>query len=331
MPQPITKPIAKPTIWTVTDGKIGMVNQTLGLAEAIAAETGGAVIENKTVRPRAPWSWLPAALWPPGVTGTGPDSDPLAPPWPDIVISCGRHAVGPTLAIKRNSGGASFAVHVQHPHVPLARYDMIAAPRHDRLEGENVVAITGAIHRVTEAVLAREKAAFAATLDGLPQPRIAVLIGGANRSYRLTPAVMDKFAAELQLLSARASLMITASRRTGEEEQARLREATRSPNTVFWDGTGPNPYFAYLAYADAVIVTCDSVNMISEAAATGKPIHIVALEGGDRKFTAFHEQLYGAGIARPFTGLIEEWTYPPLDETKRAAEAVLRRMAAAKY
>jgi hypothetical protein len=102
---------------------------------------------------------------------------------------------------------------------------------------------------------------------------------------------------------------------------------------VIWDGCGENPYFAYLALADAFIVTADSVSMISEAAATGNPVHIVDLDGGNAKFARFHATMQAAGITRPFSGRIESWRYPIPDDTVRAGtvlrELVLRRLGTA--
>ena len=91
---------------------------------------------------------------------------------------------------------------------------------------------------------------------------------------------------------------------------------------VIWDGAGDNPYYAYLAVADALLVTADSVSMVSEAAATGKPVHIIGLDGGDAKFARFHETMRKAGITRPFAGRIESWSYAPPDDTARAGAAL---------
>ena len=89
-----------------------------------------------------------------------------------------------------------------------------------------------------------------------------------------------------------------------------------------WDGAGDNPYFAYLAFADAILVTADSVSMISEAAATGKPVHILAVDGGSAKFARFHQLMQRAGVIRPFAGSLESWSYPIPDDTARAGAAV---------
>jgi mitochondrial fission protein ELM1 len=101
-----------------------------------------------------------------------------------------------------------------------------------------------------------------------------------------------------------------------------LRERLKDCSAAIWDGFGENPYFAFLALADAFLVTADSVSMISEAAATGKPVHILDLDGGNAKFTRFHAAMQAAGITRPFAGHIESWSYPVPDDTARAGAAV---------
>jgi mitochondrial fission protein ELM1 len=122
-----------------------MVSQAMGLAEAVGFD-----IVDKTIRPGAPWKWIPAGLWPPGVAGVAAGSDPIGGTPPDLIVSCGRHAVGPALWLKRQHGARSFLVHVQHPRVDTTRFDLIVAPVHDGLSGPNVIDITGSLHRVTE-------------------------------------------------------------------------------------------------------------------------------------------------------------------------------------
>jgi mitochondrial fission protein ELM1 len=115
---------------------------------------------------------------------------------------------------------------------------------------------------------------------------------------------------------------VTFSRRTGAEMEGTIRRALAGEAAVIWDGAGPNPYFAYLALADHVLATEDSASMVSEAAATGRPISILKLSGGSPKFTRFHAAMAARGATRPFAGRLETWDYEPLDETARAAAAV---------
>jgi len=175
----------------------------------------------------------------------------------------------------------------------------------------------------------------------LPRPILGVLIGGANRSYCLS---LDRLAAIAEaiagvLRAGGGSALVTPSRRTGAAGVALLRERLAGLPAEIWDGSGDNPYYAYLATADALLVTADSVSMISEAAATGKPVHILELAknrwGGDGKFARFHATMREAGITRPFTGEIESWSYSPLDDTARAGKLlsgqVLARLAQRRY
>ncbi|HEX3952588.1 MAG TPA: mitochondrial fission ELM1 family protein [Stellaceae bacterium] len=316
-----------PVVWVLHDGKPGMASQALGLAEA----TGLPFIE-KRLEVGRPWRWLPPQLWlaPLAAVTAAVTSEQtaLAPPWPDLVIGCGRNTVPPARAIRRASGGRTIAAQVQDPRVGRDEFDLMLVPEHDRLRGERVVVTRGAIHRATPQRLAAELDRFPA-LQELPRPIVGVLIGGANRAYRLDlhrlGVIADMLAAAMRRNG--GSIVVTPSRRTGEAGMALLRERlTGVPGTI-WDGTGANPYFAYLAVADALLVTADSVSMVSEAASTGKPVHIIELAGGDAKFARFHAAMREAGITRPFRGEIERWSYTPLDDTARAG-AALRALVA---
>ena len=311
---------AEPTVWVITDGKIGIVNQAVGLAEAV-----GFPFTEKIIALRKPWAWLPANIWPSGTFGTSPQGDTLEPPWPDIIISCGRQSVGPARAVKAASG--AFHVHIQHPRMSVSSFDLLVVPEHDRLAGENVVATRGAIHRITPIRLSEAATQFAPMLASLPRPLIAVLIGGGSKSHQLTPALTDNIAARLNTFAAETGggLAITASRRTGAENESILRARLTGDNIFVWDGVGDNPYFGFLGLADHIVVTADSVNMVSEACRTGKPVHVIDLEGGSAKFNAFHQKFCDAGFTRPFTGRADQWSYEPLDETGRVARELHRR------
>lgn len=315
---------AWPRTWVVTDGKPGMENQCLGLADALGGPT---LIKRVTLR--TPWRlatpYLPGVLW----LGRSDQSDPLNPPWPDLLISSGRQSAGIALAIRRRSRGRTFCVHIQNPGVPFGLFDLVAMPRHDGKDGPNVVVTTGALHRVTAERLAREAARFEAAAAGLPRPLAAVLIGGSNDVYRLTPTLTGELADRLATLARDrgAGLLVTPSRRTGTDNEAILRARLKDLPAVVWDGTGENPYYGFLGLADVVLCTSDSVSMVSEAASTGKPVYIIELAGGSAKFSRFHDHLYEERITRPFAGDLAGWQYRPLADTALVAEAVLRRMA----
>ncbi|MDD3371894.1 MAG: mitochondrial fission ELM1 family protein [Alphaproteobacteria bacterium] len=308
--------------WIVTDGKAGMENQCLGLAEALGFNP---II--KRVKLRSPWKQLVPFLRC-GLFGAfSQDGDALTPPWPDLLISCGRAGIAASLHVRRESrrGGArgTFTVHIQNPVISPSHFDLVVAPLHDRLSGVNVLSTQGSLHRITPQVLAREASLFLPQVSHLPSPRIAVLIGGNSKVYSLGASEMKNLAAQLAEVAGReGSLMITTSRRTGEENLAILKKALEGTQSYLWDGQGHNPYFGMLGLADAILVTADSANMVSEACSTGKPVMVIDLKGGSGKFRRFHKAMREAGMTRLFAGHIDAWTYTPLDDMTPIAHRI---------
>ena len=302
--------------WVVSDGKIGIDNQCIGLAEAVELQP---ILKHVSLR--SPWR-----LVFPIVTHLHPHAfrpgEALAPPWPDVLITGGRSGAAVSLFVKRASGGQTVTVHIQNPHINAKRFDVLIAGDHDGISGSNILPVRGALNRVTPAKLADSAARFP-DLAALPQPRIAVVLGGANRCYQFGPEQAAALGEQLAALQATGvSLMITASRRTGAEQLEAIRSRLLPRNCFIWDGMGENPYFALLGLADHILVTCDSISMISEAGVTGKPVHVIELPGGDAKFRQFHASMRQAGVTRPFTGTLDHWSYEPLNDTERAAGLV---------
>ena len=310
-------------VWYLHDGKVGLRNQALGLAEAV-----GLPFAEKRLAIRAPWRLLPPALWLNALAAAGPDGDRLEPPWPRLVIGAGGRAAAPMLAIRRAAGGRCLVVQIQTPALATRHFDLMVVPSHDRVRGPNILVSRGAVHRVTQARLAEAALAWEPLVADLPRPRVAVLLGGDNGSYRLPPARARVIAAELAgLARGGCGLLITPSRRTGPETLRILRDALTGLSATIWDGTGANPYFGYLALADHILATADSVSMITEASATGRPVQVIALDGGSRKFDRFHRALAADGVTRPFTGRLESWDYERRDDTA-AAGARIRALLA---
>lgn len=311
-------------VWCVTDGRAGIENQALGLAEAIARRTPADILM-KRVRLRTPWSWAPVSLVPNPKLTTTLESDPLTAPWPDIWIGCGRASLPFSMNVRQWSNDRTLVVQLQDPRVNPREFDVVIPPVHDQLEGPNIFPIIGACHRVTPERLEEAKQDYPTALDDLPAPRFAFLIGGKSKRQDITgPRAREiaELAVSLQRMTGGA-LMTTLSRRTGAAARAQFRARLAPHCDVFFEGEGLNPYFAMLASAHFVFVTADSVNMATEAAATGKPVYILAVDGRAGKIDRFHKSLVERGCARPFNGQIESWAYNPLLETDRAAAAVL--------
>ncbi len=314
--------------WIVTDGKAGMESQCLGLAETLGLDP---VV--KRIRPRFPWSVLPPQCWLAPLAALSESGDALSPPWPDLLIATGRATVAPAAAIKRTNP-ATVAVQLQNPRIDPSRFDLVITPAHDRLSGPNVIQTMGALHRVTETRLAEAADAFRGRYASLPRPLIGVLIGGANRQYRMSGASAERLG---NLLAEAAGahgggLAVTPSRRTGDDNlraiAAPLSGLLSSGVADIWDGTGDNPYFGILALADALVVTSDSVNMVSEACATGKPVHVFDLDGGSAKFDRFHAACREKGMTHPFVGRVGISTGERCDDMERAADAVRKLLEA---
>ncbi|MBI3675457.1 MAG: mitochondrial fission ELM1 family protein [Proteobacteria bacterium] len=296
-----------------------MENQALGLAERLALP-----ISIKHVGLDWPWRVLAPRLVPDPLAKASAASSALAPPWPKLVIGCGRQSIPFVEAIKRASGGRTLTVQCQHPRVNPARFDLVIPPEHDGLTGRNVFPIIGSPNRITRAKLNTARDAYAQQFHRVRAPRLGVLIGGKSKAYTFDRGEAEAIGRTLAHLSSAYGLMVTASRRTGAENLNRIEKSLEGTDAYFWNGTGESPFFGILAWADAFLATSDSVNMACEAAVTGKPVHIFPLPGGSAKFARFHKLLEEKGIARQFEGRIEQWNYPPLDETGRAAKEIQR-------
>jgi mitochondrial fission protein ELM1 len=311
-------------IQVVSDGRAGIENQALGLAEAIQ-RLAPAESTVKRIRWRALFDKLPDPASDVPFPAEGED-------WPDLWIATGRATLPLSLAVRRRSGGKTFVVQTQDPRLSPSRFDMVVSPAHDELSGDTVFEIVGSPHRITPERIAEAAPAFADRIDSLPHPRVAVLIGGRSKAFDLTEAhageLADQIAAAIK--AAGGSLMLTFSRRTPEAAKAAMTARLSSLPGMIWDGQGPNPFFAFLNAADHILVTEDSANMAAEAASTGKPVHIlpmVALKSPG-KFARLHADLEAHGATRPFDRALESWSYEPLAETDRAARAVLEAMRA---
>jgi mitochondrial fission protein ELM1 len=316
-------------IWAVSDGRAGIENQALGLAEAIARRTP-ARITTKRVRLRSPWSWFPSGFVPAARAALTIGSDALDPPWPDIFVGCGRASVPFALGMRDWSQHKTFVVQLQHPRVNPREFDVVVPPIHDGLEGANVLPIVGACHRVTPEKLDQALLEYPTALEDLPSPRFAVLIGGKSKREDISAARAREIADTLVAVQRETggTLMTTLSRRTEQPARLQFRTWLAPHCAVYFEGEGINPYFAMLGAADHIFVTVDSVNMATEAAATAKPVHLLAVDGSSGKHEPFLRSLARRGCTRPFIGRLETWSYAPLLETDRVAAAVLTAWAA---
>lgn len=312
--------IAPSTAWVLTDGKAGDLAQCIGVVETL-----GVPYETRTVAPKPPFSWwLPFGPIDPREWESRPES-PIALPYPDIVVASGRRSAGYLRRIKRRSGGKTFTVFLKDPRTGPEAADLIWVPEHDKLRGRNVLVTPTSPHRFSATKLADLRAEALVDIDRLNHPRVAVLIGGDSRHHTYREEDQKRLLAGLRDLaqSQNASLMITASRRTPPDLAYGLSSLARSGPHLYWSGQGPNPLGHYLAKADAIIATADSTNMIGEATATGKPVHVFHPAGGHDKITGFLGTLERIGAVHPFPGPLKTTTYEPIDATPVIADRIL--------
>ncbi|MEM1381322.1 MAG: mitochondrial fission ELM1 family protein, partial [Pseudomonadota bacterium] len=316
-------------IWAVSDGRAGMENQVLGLAEAIQRRIPASIVVKRlSIDPTI--ERLPRFLWGNPFNHLSRTSDKLEPPWPDVFIGCGRRVVPFTRALKQQC----YTVQTQDPRANPEDFGMVVPPIHDKLSGQGVVPIQGSPNRLTKERLRIEGQLLKMSLPAdirLKTSFAAALIGGPSKAFRWTTEVEDGILSSIgAAIEAGHFVLATRSRRTPPSFVDRLQYAFKPNKFWLWDGepVGPidNPYFGMLGLADRVLVTEESANMITEAAFTGKPVHLLSMQGGGGKWKRFHEALIKRGVLKPSAGMRDTWTYAPLRETDRVADEIVKRL-----
>jgi mitochondrial fission protein ELM1 len=312
--------------WVVTDGAAGNRRQALALAECFSWP-----VRELVLKPRAPWSWLAPRLVLGGrLALSSGDRARFTAPWPRIAIGCGRAAALLTRQLHALSNGQTYTAQILDPRIDQAHWDVVIAPRHDGLDGPHTIATLGSLNPVDDAWLADGRESCPALAD-LPGPRIGVLLGGPRRGIPFDEAYADRLLAGLLARRKQegGSLMLLASRRTPPAFVERLRQRLGDVPGLIWSGEddGRNPYPGVLGWADRLVVTPDSVNMLSEACAVGCPVHTLVVAPLPDRLATFHQSLREAGLLHD----IEAMTPPrqmPLRETSAIADELRRRMDA---
>lgn len=312
----MAKDIKKLTCWIISEGMAGTENQCISVAEALGIEP---II--KRINLTFPWNLLSPYL---GFETKITFKPNLLEPFPELVIASGRKAIAAANYIKKKSGKNTFTVYLQDPRTKHSKFDLIAVPFHDKIRGKNVITTDGAPNRITSEKLNDAKDKFFHIFKPLKSPRVAVLFGGNSKAYKLTTKTTKNICNQLSKLN--TSLMITASRRTGEENLKIIQNKLDNGKNFIWNGNGENPYLGILSWADYIIVTADSTSMISDAVTTGKPTYIIPLEGGSKKFDTFHNHLRSLGVADIFKGSLEKYEYTPLQDAQKIAKEVKSRI-----
>lgn len=307
--------------WVISDGAAGNERQALALAAALQVPA-----RVMTLPLRAPWAWFSPRRLPGGRLALARrDREAFSPPWPDLAIGCGRSAALLTRLLRNLSGGKCFTVQILDPRIDPRHWDAVIAPSHDRLNGANVLATLGSLNPIDDAWLASGREAFP-EFGKLPRPRTALLVGGPRRGVEFDAEFLEQLVARVHTVAADGSVLATTSRRTPPAFAASLRAALADRPGMFWDGVGANPYPGLLGWADDIVVTPDSVNMLSEACATGVPVHTCGTEALPDKLARLHGALRERGLLSEPDAPRGE--VPPLRETDDVAAQLRERIAA---
>ena len=310
-----------PSTWTLTDGRAGNVRQAEALATALALPH-----QPWTLEARAPWRWIaPRRL--PGADNAFGEAF-AATVAPSLAIGCGRQAA---LATRLLRARGARVVQILDPRLDPRHWDLVIAPEHDQLRGANVIPMIGSLNPVDDLWLAAARQAFA-SFGTLPAPRTALLLGGASAHARFDDALYDAVLRDVSrhVTEEGGCALATASRRTPAAVRARMRERFRGVPGVIWTepADGANPYAGLLAWADRIVCTADSVNMLSEASATLVPVYVAGYAHVGGRPRHFLDTLLRMGRVRPFEPeLLEAFAVTPLRETTRVAAEVRQRLS----
>ena len=311
----------KPKALLLTEGYHGMISQVEGLAKALNAD-----FQHRIVKLKWLWNYIPPKLSPVSRLILKNEQYITENEKFDLVISCGRKSVIPSIFIKKKNKKI-FTIHIQDPKVRFNNFDLIVAPEHDELKGENVITSKGAIHYITRLEIEKARSYL---LDKIQNEKIVSLIlGGPNKYYNFSNEELTNIFGEIKssFISQGYKAIIIPSMRTPK----RIIDLAITEFLV--DGFVVNSvdkqaYLSSLAIANSIVVTCDSTSMISEAATSGKPIFVAHMQPkrNNYRFKRFYKLFRELGVIRNLGEKIENWTYDSFNEAERIATIINSRL-----
>ena len=298
----------------LTEGMHGMISQVEGMAKALGAE-----YSHKIVRLSFPWILIPPKFTPISEIVLKDRNYITEEETPDLVISCGRKSVIPSILLKRKNPKI-FTIHIQDPKVSLKNFDAIVAPEHDDLKGDNIYSSKGAIHYITEIEINKARQYL---VDKIKSEKIVSLIlGGPNKYYSFNSDQIINIFNQIKsiFISEGYKVIIIPSMRTPKETIDLAIKEMGSCGYVE-NKVDKQAYLSAYALANYVIVTCDSTSMISEAATSGKPIFVAQMKPkkNNYRFKRFFKLFKQMGITKDLGEKVETWTYNKHNEAQRIA------------
>jgi mitochondrial fission protein ELM1 len=304
----------------LTEGMHGMISQVEGLAKALDIYFIHHKVELNNF-----WKMFPPKMTPisQSVYKKIDHSDF------DVIISCGRKSVIPSIHLKSNSNKKVFNIHIQDPKVDLKHFDFIVAPEHDSIQGQNVISTKGAIHYLTENEISENKDYLNSFIKKDGRKIWTLIMGGPTKYYAYSTKNMKHIFTSLSKLLKKHDfqLVVIPSMRTPVNTIHYAKEFFGENHTIIMD-INRKAYLSALAIAENIIVTCDSSSMISEVALTGKPIYIAGIvpKKNDKRFQRFRSMFRKLNITRNLGEEVINWDYQKLDETNRVANIIKQKM-----
>ena len=305
----------------LTEGMHGMISQVEGMAKALNAE-----YNHKIVRLSFPWNLIPPKLTPISGIVLKDKTYISEEKNPDLIISCGRKSVIPSILLKKKNPKI-FTIHIQDPKVNLKNFDIIVAPEHDNLNGDNVHSSKGAIHYITESEIEKAKPYLIKEINS--QKVVSLILGGPNKYYSFDADQLIQIFNEIKFnfVSEGYKVIVIPSMRTPKKIiELAIREMGSSGYVV--NRVDKQSYLSAYALANYVIVTCDSTSMISEAATSGKPIFVAHMKPkkNNYRFKKFFKLFREMGVVRDLGEKVEPWTYNKHNEAERLAFVIKNKI-----
>ena len=301
----------------LTEGMHGMISQVEGLAKALKTQ-----YSHRIVRLSFPWNLIPPKFTPISELILKDKDYITENKIPNLIISCGRKSVIPSILLKKKNPEI-FTIHIQDPKVSLKKFDIIIAPEHDNLNGNNVISSKGAIHYINELEINNAKSYLKDKIKG--EKIVSLILGGPNKYYDFNKDQLLKIFNEVKsnfILKDYKVIVIPSIRTPKTIIDLAVKEFDADGHVV--NSVDKQAYLSAFALATTIIVTCDSTSMVSEAATSGKPIFIAHMKSkrDNYRFKKFFQLFKELGIIRDLGEKVESWTYRKINEAERIAVTI---------
>jgi len=309
--------VSKKSCWILSDNLVGHEKQSISLAEKLNINYKLIKIKKINFFKRNLSSFFNLQK-----------KNFFKPPYPKIIISCGKNTAYYSKMIKQKTKNKIFSIFIQKPPINLNNFDVVISPKHDKCKGLNVIETQGALTKINSKYIKNINKKKPPSV--LKEKFISLLIGGDSRHHKITKPILDKIIKNLKSIEEQKKIriFILVSRRTGKKDYLYLKKNLISKNFIF---VLPNSkkvsYLNAISFAKAIIVTSDSVSMVTEACSTGKPTYIIDIPTKSKKFSLFIKNLIHLKLAYYFKDSISlKGKKKALNDIDKVVEKIKKRI-----